>query len=320
MINLIVNYYHKPTDAQVLLGREILEDIEEVLLATPSNDGPIFFNKKFSGSAIYRWKVLTVSDHATEVAQTTEETPIDALVKQPRVLNVLLQATRTDEIYLAKSIHKGQKGLKQVLYPGKIIEVDYGHINDVYKSNGHNRSNKRYASTIQRGEMHKRRLAVVVAIHFNTVQAVPITSIDHEKDKSSFKIDANTLANICFYGESGKTSWVVCGMIETISTHRILPPEIIETQPSGYIKRSRNLNYPTLLNKSDKKDLLKALLHTIGPEYVQKMTKHEEILIELATLQARLLENESTIKHLEKFKAFCFENGLESEVHSDNAP
>ncbi|MDN8963537.1 hypothetical protein Q0P11_14895, partial [Staphylococcus aureus] len=72
-------------------------------------------------------------------------------------------------------------------------------------------TNKRYSSTIQGGEMHKRRLAIVVKVQpRGQVQVVPITSkFQPDLDKSCFIVERSTLEKTVYSSED-ITSWAVC--------------------------------------------------------------------------------------------------------------
>lgn len=65
--------------------------------------------------------------------------------------------------------------------------------------------------------MRKRRLAIVVKVlSDHRVQVVPVTSQDPRGDISTFQISRETLDNLVFYGGSGKNSWVLCNMLQTV--------------------------------------------------------------------------------------------------------
>ncbi|WP_180109578.1 MULTISPECIES: hypothetical protein [unclassified Acinetobacter] len=181
----LVKYFKGNDDSENLLGEEILKNIEECLLYKVDDEKKIYLTKKFSTSACYRWKLLDINDVET--------------LGFSRSLHIILQeTTSTDEEFLTKTLKenkaRGHGGINQLLHKGKIVEVEFGHYHNVYKiaKNKKLGTNKRYKSTVQSGEMHKRRLAIVVKVQpDNMVQVVPITS----KEPRSQNDKSGTVAN-----------------------------------------------------------------------------------------------------------------------------
>nr|WP_305888535.1 type II toxin-antitoxin system PemK/MazF family toxin [Stenotrophomonas maltophilia] len=113
--------------------------------------------------------------------------------------------------------------------------------------------------------MHKRRLAVVVSTsRRTTLQVVPITSQEPATtDKTTFELSDETLKQLKFYGNSGKRSWAIASMIETVSTRRVLPP-VSYYEGRGGVRSGRDTNYSVSLSSSETRSLKEALLHSIS--------------------------------------------------------
>ncbi|WP_155858670.1 hypothetical protein [Acinetobacter sp. BMW17] len=104
-----------------------------------------------------------------------------------------------DEEFLTKTLKdnkaRGHGGINQLLHKGKIVEVEFGHYHNVFKiaKNKKLGTNKRYKSTVQNGEMHKRRLAIVVKVQPNNmVQVVPITSKEPQSENDQLNSHQNS--------------------------------------------------------------------------------------------------------------------------------
>lgn len=73
----------------------------------------------------------------------------------------------------------------------------------------------------------------------------------------------DTLDQLTTWGGSGKDNWVLTGMIETVSTSRILPPVSFYTV--GQRKRSgRSSHYKLRLTAYEKQELKTSLAHSVG--------------------------------------------------------
>jgi len=255
---------------QSLLGREVFDNIEEAMLPSVSPNHKTFLVKKFSNSVSYRWfveSVTLISPHSVV----------------PAVYAVLLSEKNTSfpEEYLRQTLKKTKHTVNQHLWQGVLVEVDYGFVQRIGKKNGELRTNKRYSDTRQHGEMHKRRLAVVVKTTGTLIQVAPVTSdTKSASDKTCFELSTQTLSGLDFYGSSGKQSWVLCNMLETVSASRILPPVSHYTAKLGALqKKGRNVAYPSKLNAAEQKLLKAALLHSIG------VTDYAQMTTELANLR-----------------------------------
>lgn len=235
-----------------LRGRESFEDIEEALL--PSTEAfKVFCVKKFVGTSNYRWFVESV------VCSSVPGAP--AANYKVELSKLTLQAP---EEYLAQTLQKTGATANRLLWPGTLVEVDYGFIQSVGRHDGQIRTNKRYSDTLQKGEMHKRRLAVVVKISSGRVKVAPVTSNPQPAhDKTCFQLDPTTLGNLTFYGSSGKQSWVLCSMLETVSIRRILPP-MSTFKVRGSMRPGRDNAYSQKLTSAEARLLQSSMLHAIG--------------------------------------------------------
>ena len=305
MPSILVIYFKRTLDqAQneviVSLGTETLDGVSEVLLPRHEQDSKIYFVKKFSGHTCYQWLVYAVEQTAPTATtcaafRVVLETPPNSGAVE----------------YLHQTLSKGKgRTLQSVVRPGNLVEVDYGHELAVGRSDGELRSNKRYSDTIQSGEMHKRRLAVVVSIsRRTTLQVVPITSQEPAPtDKTAFELSGATLSQLKFYGNSGKRSWAIASMIETVSTRRVLPP-ISYFKGRGAVRSGRDTNYSVSLSSTETRALKAALLHSIGVrDYYDNQTaltqaKARILMLEplpnqVSDLQARILALQAEAEHL----------------------
>ncbi|HAV5944237.1 TPA: hypothetical protein JI228_18195 [Acinetobacter baumannii] len=308
MIFLIKYFMGKEERDDNYLGEENLVNIEEFLSFDVTDEKKIYLNKKFSSSECYRWKVLEVRD----VSAADEE----------RSLVVFLQSEHNIyEEFLTQTLKRNKKsnhgGINKLLFKGKLVEVEFGHYHSVFKLNNDIRSNKRYTSTLQHGEMHKRRLAIVVKVQGSMVQVVPITSRPASaSDKSAFILEPSTLEKTVYHKEN-HDSWVICSMIQTVSASRILPIEI-KGKYRGKRDRPRNTLYILRISKKDSINLDRALLHSVNLGEYEK-AKLENIKLN-AELKEKISENESLISRLqdaEKYKDFCKRENMEPDDYSN---
>lgn len=260
MPSMFVTYTKRTLDEEqnevfLALGTETVEGVSEVLLPQYQQERKIYFIKKFAGEENYQWLVHSVersppSDTTCATFKVVLETPADLGPVE----------------YLHQTLKKGKgRTIQSVVRPGSLVEVDYGHELAVGRSDGELRSNKRYSDTIQKGEMHKRRLAVVVTVsRSSTLQVVPITSQEPAStDKTAFEVSTGTLGQLKFYGNSGKQSWAIANMIETVSTRRVLPP-LSYYNSRGHRTSGRDTNYSISLSTAENRLLKEALLHSIA--------------------------------------------------------
>lgn len=278
MNTIVVSYFELTNDASGvssprLIGSEVLNDIDEALIPTKEN----FFIKKFSNINHYIWHVEDV--HAESSTSTT-----------PTVFTISLrrEISSLPIEFLQQTIKKGPiRSPNRILWPGTLVEIDFGFVQGAGHIDGQIKSNKRYSDTLQAGEMRKRRLAVVVKTFPNRVQVVPVTCAEPSiNDKSAFQLSANTLNDLCFYGSSGKDSWVLCSMLETVSIRRILPPATYFHE-RGIRKSGRSTKYYKKLSTDEMQFMRSALMHSIGViDYDLLKVRLEEQTVELARRQA----------------------------------
>lgn len=278
MPDIVVTYQELTKDVDdndVLnhLGSETFDGISEALL--PRHDGKhfVFFVKKFSGLPTYRWFVERVESTAAAAGGCSYKVTLSKVFDSPPE-------------YLLQTLKKTGKVINRIVHQGSLVEVDYGFIQAVGRSDGNIRSNKRYSDTRQSGEMHKRRLAIVVNVRRFSIQVVPITSNEPSNtDKTYFELESSTLSKLKFYGSSGKRSWAICGMIETVSPGRVLPP-LSYYQKLGHTQVGRDTQYGISLSKSEEKTLRDSLLHSIG------VTNYQQVKQSLSDVQVKLKDAE----------------------------
>lgn len=265
MQTIVVRYLetviNKTTGAfsQVVLGTEIYEDIREALIpgVPRSKPGiaphPVFLTKCFINESNHLWRLESIKSTA-------------ATATQPAVFLVLIQRQDVSkEVFLSQTLKKDKslKLHKLLGRQGKLVEVDYGFVQQSARTDASSKSNKRYMDTLLDAEMHKRRLAVVVKVlSKNLVQVAPVTSkMITVGDKSAFKLEQATLDRMPRYQNSGKGSYVLCSMLECVSTQRILPP--ISYFSDGR-NTGRNVKYTVALGVTESKALKSALIHAVG--------------------------------------------------------
>lgn len=251
-----ITYYERTTGADgavtdTAVGTEAYDDIEEALVPTKAAH-PVYITKRFSHCADTRW-------HVDESDRTGAQGAV------PMTYRIVLSKVHgPQEIYLDRSLKLSSHKIQQVLIPGTLVEVDYGFVQTVAEAKGLMPLNHQYKDMIQQGEMHKRRLAVVVKVRPTQVQVVPLTSVAPDAlDKTVFQISAATLSKLHFYGSNGKTTWGICNMIQTVSPSRILPPSRFYDD-NGVRKHARRSNYPDRITQTEADAMQSALLHAIG--------------------------------------------------------
>ncbi|MDQ1886526.1 type II toxin-antitoxin system PemK/MazF family toxin [Aeromonas salmonicida] len=246
-VKLKVVYVEDGTRAS--LGSEEHEGITELLYpGADENDHVISITKKFEGKPYYRWKVCSVS----HLSLTELE-----VVLSPRVESL-------KEEFLGQSLHDTRFNIAKSLSRGTLVEVDFGYIPLVKKSSGKTDSCKCYVDMPSKGEMHKRRLAVVVKANKSRVQVLPITSKTPSaaEQSSSFQLSNDTLKNLANYNDPAKNSYVIGLMIQTVSPTRVLPPQVHTRGPRSHVKR--DLHYPNKLSAGERQSLETCLANAVG--------------------------------------------------------
>jgi uncharacterized protein YifN (PemK superfamily) len=284
--------YRLNSDTSIILGSETRSGIDEVDFPDINyfHNHPITITKKFSSRNGYRWIVRSVQHPSkTEVIIDVEE-----------------RSSVISEVYLTQT-YKNNSSVISNLQKGVLVEVEYGYFSSIKKSCGDIKSIKRYPDFKQQGEMHKRRLAIVVNATNKFVQVVPITSQvpPNTGDKSIFEINPDSLKDLIDYNQIGKRSFALGSMIQTVSLARILPP-LSKAKSRTTIVPERSVGYPYRLIGSDKKLLDSALsiavkLNDYG-EIKKKLSeeylKNKELTDEIESLNNRITEQENAIKLL----------------------
>ncbi|MGO4222797.1 type II toxin-antitoxin system PemK/MazF family toxin [Lysobacter sp. TAF61] len=297
MTNLIVRYFEEVSDpygvtALNLLGSETLDGVAEALLPGFSPDFKVFCTKKFSNSATYNWFVARIN--AVPAGAGTPAS-FEVVLKEPYIASPVE--------YLNQTVRKSGSTVEKRVRQGSLVEVDYGFVQSIGREDGSLKSNKRYSDTIQKGEMHKRRLCIVVKVRGPIIQVVPITSDpQNAADKTSFQIEPATLSKLTRYGASGKDSYAICSMIETVSIRRVLPPETFY-MVGGKRRQGRSVSYPTALGGADTQQLREALLHAIGvtdyADIKEDVVKYRRKCADLAPLTGELAATQGYVTELE---------------------
>lgn len=233
-----------------LLGKEDFHDIAEALVPnTHRFSDHLFLVKKFTNREVRRWQVVSSE-------RTTPEgvCPVlhDVFLKEIK--------SRHPEEWLPETLSKRSTKASTHLRRGVFVEVDYGFHPAVVKSSGVVRSNKRYPDSVQSGSMPKRRLAIVVQAGANWVQVVPISSQDPGSLQSCFELDPSSLSDMATFK---KRCWAIGHMVESVSIHRILPPETIKYTQNAP-RYGRNTNYGAKLATVDNAKLAGILLKGVG--------------------------------------------------------
>ncbi|ENO2186942.1 type II toxin-antitoxin system PemK/MazF family toxin [Vibrio sp. 2art] len=271
MMKMRTTYYLYGTTDE--LGREECQGITEVLFPDinyEKNSHVMTITKMFVGQPHCRWQVKSV--------EHPKDDEINVYL-EPRIPS-------EPEVFLSQT-HKVKRSVISQLRKGTLVEVDYGYIPSVKKSSGDTKSNKRYPDSRQSGEMHKRRLAIVVKASGNRVQIVPVSSsIPPAGDRACFELDRASLEKLIHYNDENKQSFAICSMIETISLTRILPPLAKPIKKVGRQAAQRSDGYPHKLSKIDLKALDKALSVIVGiSDYQEIKEKNSELYLSNSALK-----------------------------------
>lgn len=277
-----INYFEFYNyQTEILLGHVILNGINEII--TPlfrdnidkENCYPVFITKSFIGRKEHRWEI--------------KSSKIQTLSENNIIINIWLSPKNvSDDIYLSQTLkNKNYKSAKSILYLGKIIIVEFGHIFSCVTLDASIKTNKRYPDNIQQGEMHKRRPAIVVKADDRGVKVIPLTSKkphDLAVNSSIFKLSDESIKNIGDLAK--KETYALCDMIQTICVTRILPPLFkLNTRKRYY----RHEDYRASICRNDRKLLDKGLLSSISKN---------KLYSELEDLKIKNNKLESEIYHL----------------------
>ncbi len=263
--------YFDSTNGQAVLGYEETSSISE--LPYPAADRSHHFltiTKVFDGQNCHRWKVCRVAHINNSELEITLE---------PRYGS-------RNEVFLQKTIK--DHGVRSLLplRKGALVEVDFGFIYSVKKASGHIGTCKRYVDQPSKGEMHKRRLAIVVKATRERIQVVPITSqTPIQADvHTSFQLEGATLSDLVSYNDTAKRSFAIAGMIQSVSPTRVLPPMTINNR--GY--RKRDTRYPYRLSPEELLEFERCLANAVGLSSLLQLK--ESLRLETAAHQETRLE------------------------------
>lgn len=272
-----------------ILGSETLSKIDEAAFPDPNYfKNPITITKKFTACDGYRWLVRSVQHPSkNEILIYLEE-------RTPSIKEVFLSQTYQNNVSVISNLQKGV-----------LVEVEHGYYLSIKKINGDVKSTKRYPDFRQHGEMHKRRLAIVVSATNKFIQVVPITSqapLDNS-DKSIFQISPESLKDLMDYNQAGKQSFALGSMIQSVSLSRVLPP-LTKSKSNKTVLSERSVGYPHRLTGSDKKLLDNALLiavklgdySEIKRKFSEEFKKNKEKDNEINLLKSKLKERDSEIQ------------------------
>lgn len=249
-----------------LLGREIMEDIDEVLVPLNQKNTPIFITKAFNGESCKRWQVECVR-----------------LIEAEKWGIWLVDRNNSAEIYLSETLQRRSKSSAQgYLRKGAIVIVEFGHIHQTLSiAEGVTTENTTYFCSHLSGEMHKRRPAIVVSADRRGVKVVPITSQEPDgfhANKSIFELESASTKHINEFNPS-KGSFVLCEMIQTVSPTRILPPLAKDLKfPTRTFRRDDA--YIRKISPNDLRALEDGLLTAVGMSALKK--RNQELLNENA--------------------------------------
>lgn len=297
---IIIRYFENAISESCLLGKELHIGISEAFLPDLYNQPESFLVKKFDSRSNYNWVVKTIVSNEESSGEL--------------IFDMLLEAniSKVPEVYLSQTLKRTRQKLVRILYQGTLVEVDYGFTQSIIKDKEIKKT-KRYPNVLQKNEMRKRRLAIVVKVlSDNRVQIIPVTSQDPKGDVSTFQLSRDTLDNLDFYGGSGKDSWALCNMLQTVSVTRIIPPitKHVERQSKTaikpYINYVRDEAYRHKLSAHDRTNMLNALLKTYSSSDYLELKEFKKKYFKLSQeIEAERLENESKIQGLERFKKVC---------------
>ncbi|WJS00337.1 type II toxin-antitoxin system PemK/MazF family toxin [Roseibium aggregatum] len=242
----VVSYYSTTSVGRAFLGQERCEAGMQLFLPDFTPDGvAITITKIFGSIETHRWKVIGLSSDPSGLRWEVDLEP------------------RTDcvnEEFLAQTRWFKRPGTIQArpITVGTLVEVDFGHVTSVLKE-GQKKSNKRYPDTIQRWEMHKRRLCIVIKHVKDRLFVVPLSSKEPDSPINTiFELDPGDIRGLLNYQDP---CFALVHMMQPISARRVLPP-------LGYDKSSpspkRNLSYIHRLGHHNIKKLENALMCSIG--------------------------------------------------------
>ena len=273
------------------LGREIYQGLTEVTFPDVNfRNHPITITKMFSNQPYHRWIAENVQHSQNQIV----------IFLSPR-------ESSSDEEFLRKTYLNHTNILKNLTI-GTFVEVDFGYIHSTKKLDGNLGSIKRYPDFANEGEMHKRRLCIVVKASPNYIQVVPISSQDQNiSDPSICLISHDSLKVLINYNREDKQSYSLAHMVEAVSLARVLPPKS-KNNDGVY----RNNSYNKRLTKVDLKKFIKTLAFGVSltdytkvkdqnsKNYVenQKLKQEVDALSDEVNVLSRKLKNHEATKYL----------------------
>ncbi|PTB86848.1 hypothetical protein C9940_00510 [Pseudidiomarina aestuarii] len=183
-----------------------------------------------------------------------------------------------------------QRSVKKYLQKYSIVEVDFGFFSQNFNcEEGKFEKNLFNSSSILPGELHKKRPCIVLAVDDNRVQVMPLsTSSRATADKNNLEIDPSSFDNFAIrYKE--KPSYALCGMIQTVSIHRVYPPR------NDYGKHEHKYSRFKLCSV-DQEKLNAVLAREHSKDIVTKLDRSSHKIVSLNAERAKLLEMNSRIK------------------------
>ena len=274
MTDTIIKYFRYTNDQETepqLLGVERSEGVKEKLIPDFSEEGhKISITKFFDGCDDHRWLVKNLIHNSN----TETSIYLDAWTNNRR------------EEFLSQT-KKSNRSVISKLQFGTLVEVEFGFIPSVKKLNGDVRTNKRYPDTIHRGEMHKRRLCVVVKAVSDRVQVVPVSSQAPRStgDLTVCKLGDASLADLISYNDPVIPSYAICHMIKTVALTRVLPPLARHDSARAAFRGNR---YSKKLNNVDRHAFKESLSHAVGfPDYFDLKEKVDAHYQELKNIKPK---------------------------------
>lgn len=294
-----ITIIYKELHSQTELGRETYKGLTEITFPDINyRQHPITITKMFKDQPCHRWIVKVLEHNNTEI-----------------VIQLESRAYSSDEEFLRKTYLNHTNVLKN-LSTGTFVEVDFGYIHSTRKLNGQLGSIKRYPDLANEGEMHKRRLCIVVRAVPDYIQVVPISSQEQNlADPSICLISHDSLKDLVNYNREDKQSFSLAHMVEAVSLNRVLPPKS-KNKDGVY----RNNSYNKRLNSADRKQFIKSLAAGVSlndyakikEENSKNYVENQQLKQELEALKAQVAElssiaqkHEATMCELEEMYENC---------------
>lgn len=252
-------------ESERILGKETIDNIDEVLIPFSDRPVPMFITKAFTGENCKRWRVERIEK-----------------VAKDNWCVWLKNQINTEDVYLSSTMDRKQiPNAQGIVKKGAIVIVEFGHIHQTLNFQSGLSKNVTYYCNHLSGEMHKRRAAIVVSADKRGVKVVPITSQEPDGfswNNSIFELESQSTRQISEF-TPGKKSYVLCEMIQTVSPARILPPLALDQRTSTRTYR-RDEMYNRKVSKNDLAALADGLLTAVGMSGLKKkidaLTKDRE--------------------------------------------